>query len=195
MSSFKSNKFTVKIPTTTKDRLKSVVTEQKDNKMTKTDDESSVQQTVSSKTYVKKPIYNQPTNNIIKQPIEQIPLYKPKIERSSEYNLVLLYVNKILKNNNKPEITDLKQFKDIFREEIIRPENLSIYQELEFSIFLSFKKMKRFRFEHLNKENIVFNILKSMIKNLKEDVKLTSFRKDIPYSKGFRKAHMLYTIS
>jgi hypothetical protein len=43
-----------------------------------------------------------------------------------KYVLALQFLNHILTNNNKPQIQDILEFKDITRQEILKQENLNI---------------------------------------------------------------------
>jgi hypothetical protein len=48
-----------------------------------------------------------------------------------KYVIALQFLNHILTNNNKPNIDDILDFKDISRDEIIKQENLNKLNEMK----------------------------------------------------------------
>lgn len=61
---------------------------------------------------------------------------------NKKYNLILCFVNTILKNIGKGEINDLAEFKDISRDDFMVNENKNIFKDYQTEIFELFNKKK-----------------------------------------------------
>lgn len=61
---------------------------------------------------------------------------------TKKYNLILRFVNTILKNIGKDKINDLTDFKDISRDDFMVDENKDIFMEYQTEIFELFDKKK-----------------------------------------------------
>ena len=59
-----------------------------------------------------------------------------------KYILALQFINHILINNNKPQIQDILEFKDVTRQEILKQENLDKLNEMENEMYKHFDKVK-----------------------------------------------------
>ena len=59
-----------------------------------------------------------------------------------KYILALQFINHILINNNKPQIQDILEFKNVTRQEILKQENLDKLNEMENDMYKHFDKMK-----------------------------------------------------
>jgi len=59
-----------------------------------------------------------------------------------KYILALQFINHILTTNNKPQIQDILEFKNITRQEILKQENLNKLNEMETEMYKHFDKMK-----------------------------------------------------
>ena len=59
-----------------------------------------------------------------------------------KYILALQFINHILTTNNKPQIQDILEFKDVTRQEILKQENLDKLNEMENDMYKHFDKMK-----------------------------------------------------
>jgi len=76
---------------------------------------------------------------------EEIKPTLPKLKTNNDdpkYIVLLKFVNQILTNINKPNITALEQFENIDREEIIKPINMETFSNMENEIFEHFDKVK-----------------------------------------------------
>ena len=61
---------------------------------------------------------------------------------NQKYILALRFLNHILVTNNKPQINDILDFKDITRNEILKQENLDKLNEMENELYKYFDKVK-----------------------------------------------------
>ena len=83
---------------------------------------------------------------------------------NTKYILALDFLNHILTNNNKPNINDILDFKDITRQEILKQENLNKLNEIEVDIYIHFNKDKCGYYRKTN--NYTINFFRQMIKEL-----------------------------
>lgn len=109
-----------------------------------------------------------------------------------KYDIVLKFLNKILINIGKPEISQLEQFVGIDREDIIKDENKAIVKEMEEEFFGPFdKKTTRFY-----KRNLVQNYILTLMRKIIDDVgyNFTFVRKEMR-SNNRMKNHNFYSIT
>jgi hypothetical protein len=81
-----------------------------------------------------------------------------------KYILALQFLNHILTNNNKSQIQDILDFKNITRQEILKQENLDKLNEMENELYKHFDKYKTGYYR--KSDNYVINFLRGMIKQL-----------------------------
>jgi hypothetical protein len=81
-----------------------------------------------------------------------------------KYVLALQFLNHILTNNNKPQIQDILEFKDITRQEILKQENLNKLNEMETELYKHFDKMKCGYYRKT--DNYVINFFRGMLKEM-----------------------------
>lgn len=106
---------------------------------------------------------------------------------NKKYNVALKLINKILVNIGKEPIDDLMDFKMIDREDLAKPENLKIIEEMEEEIFKVFNK-KTCDWLKRNKINeYQFTILKVILSELN-----LKFSKS--YKQKIRVKYFCYTI-
>jgi len=63
-------------------------------------------------------------------------------KNDTKYVLALEFLNHILTNNNKSQINDILNFKDITRQEILKQDNLDKLNEMENDLYKHFDKDK-----------------------------------------------------
>lgn len=68
--------------------------------------------------------------------------YSKKDKTDPKYVILLKLINKILTNINRSNITDLTEFKNVDQDDIIRTENIMVYNEMEKEIFKYFDKVE-----------------------------------------------------
>jgi hypothetical protein len=81
-----------------------------------------------------------------------------------KYVIALQFINHILTNNNKPQIQDILDFKNITRQEILKQENLDKLNEMENDLYKHFDKMKCGFYR--KSDNYVINFFRGMTKQL-----------------------------
>ena len=81
-----------------------------------------------------------------------------------KYVIALQFLNHILSNNNKPQIQDILDFKDITRQEILKQENLNKLNEMETELYKHFDKMKCGYYRKT--DNYVINFFRGMLKEM-----------------------------
>lgn len=126
---------------------------------------------------------------------EAIEAPKNIIDKTTEkYKLVLKYANAILSNiTGTSQITDLTEFINIEREQIIKDENQKVLDKMEKELFEHFDKFKHGYYRRT--VNSVFNYLKGMCKTL--GLTLVGTKKDIVdkiNGINYRRTGYLYTI-
>lgn len=110
-----------------------------------------------------------------------------------KYNLALKFVNKILTNANKPPITQLTEFKDVIRQEIVADKNLQALTEMEKDIYTYFDKTKCGFYRKSN--NYVFNCLRGVLRQI--EYKIMNIEQDRTIKINginYRKKFMIYRI-
>jgi hypothetical protein len=81
-----------------------------------------------------------------------------------KYVIALRFLNHILTNNNKLQINDILNFKDITRQEILKQENLDKLNEMEGELYKLFDKMKCGYYRKT--DNYVINFFRGMLKEM-----------------------------
>mgnify|MGYP003333536370 FL=1 len=81
-----------------------------------------------------------------------------------KYILALQFINHILTNNNKPQIQDILEFKNVTRQEILKQENLDKLNEMENDMYKHFDKMKCGYYR--KSDNYVINFFRGMLKEM-----------------------------
>ena len=81
-----------------------------------------------------------------------------------KYVIALRFLNHILTNNDKPQIQDILDFKNITRQEILKEENLNKLNEMETELYKHFDKMKCGYYRET--DDYVINFFRGMIKEL-----------------------------
>ena len=81
-----------------------------------------------------------------------------------KYVIALQFLNHILTNNNKSQINDILDFKDITRQEILKQENLDKLNEMENEMYKYFDKMKCGYYRKT--DNYVINFFRGMLKEM-----------------------------
>ena len=110
-----------------------------------------------------------------------------------KYVLALQFLNHILINNNKPQIQDILEFKDITRQEILKDENLNKLNEMETELYKHFDKDKCGYYRKT--DNYVINFFRQMLKEI--GYKAITSRKDRTVKingVSYRKKFMIYHI-
>lgn len=96
---------------------------------------------------------------------------------SPKYKMLLKYCNMILKNIGKSPIMDLREFKDIEREDIIKKQNIHALHQIENDIFKVFNRSKSGYYRNLNSEAFALNVLRGLCKQI-DGVQLKFYQKD-----------------
>jgi len=92
-------------------------------------------------------------------------------EDQIKYNLVLELVNKFLINMNKPVITDLTDFKDIVRQDVITEANYKVVEEMENNIFKYFDKAKSGYYQKKRAgDNYTVNFLRGLLRQINHEI-------------------------
>jgi hypothetical protein len=110
-----------------------------------------------------------------------------------KYILALQFLNNILTNNNKPQIQDILEFKDITRDEIIKQENLNKLNEIETELYKHFSKMNCGYYRKT--DNYIINFFRGMLKEI--GYKAVTIKKDRTITiegTNYRKSFMIYHI-
>jgi len=110
-----------------------------------------------------------------------------------KYIIALQFLNHILTNNNKLNINDILDFKDITREEIIKQENLNKLNEMENELYKHFSKMNCGYYRKT--DNYVINFFRGMLKELGYKAVKTKKDKTVTIEgTNYRKSFMIYHI-
>ena len=110
-----------------------------------------------------------------------------------KYVIALQFLNHILTNNNKPQIQDILDFKDISRDEIIKQENLNKLNEMETELYKHFDKDKCGYYRKT--DNYAINFFRQMLKEM--GYKAVTAKKDRTVKidgVSYRKKFMIYHI-
>ena len=83
---------------------------------------------------------------------------------TNKYKILLLFINKILLNIDKEPITNLTQFKNINREDIILPKNIPILEDLAPELFKQYNKKQSGYYR--KSKNIVHCVIRNLVKEL-----------------------------
>ena len=110
-----------------------------------------------------------------------------------KYVIALQFLNHILTNNNKPNINDILDFKDITRQEILKQENLDKLNEMEPELYKHFDKVKCGYYR--KSDNYVINFFRGMIKQLGYSPIVVKKDKTIQINdENYRKTFLIYHI-
>jgi len=110
-----------------------------------------------------------------------------------KYIIALQFLNHILTNNNKPNIIDILDFKDITRQEILKQENLDKLNEMEPELYKHFDKVKCGYYR--KSDNYVINFFRGMIKQLGYSPIVVKKDKTIQINdENYRKTFLIYHI-
>ena len=91
---------------------------------------------------------------------------------TDKYKVLLKFVNKILVNVGKIPITDLREFKGIKREDLIKDITSEIYNNMETELFDCFDKKKCSWYNRKNVNYYVITFLRSATRNIGLHLKL-----------------------
>ena len=110
-----------------------------------------------------------------------------------KYVIALQFLNHIMTNNNKPQINDILDFKDISREEIIKQENLNALNNMESELYKHFSKIKCGYYRKSN--NYVINFFRGMLKEMGYKGQYNEVDKNVNIDgTNYRKKFMIYYI-
>lgn len=117
----------------------------------------------------------------------------PPIDKNDEkYKIALKFINKLLESLKKSPITDLEQFQNIDREDIISDTCMKILTEMEKELFNYFDKKKSSWYNRKIIKNYVITFLKYMCKNIGYNFE---HRKKTIQNNSINKTHTLYSIT
>ena len=110
-----------------------------------------------------------------------------------KYIIALRFLNHILTNNDKPQIQDILDFKNITRQEILKEENLNKLNEMEADIYKHFDKDKCGYYRKT--DNYVINFFRQMVKELGYKAILEKKDKTVKIDgQSYRQKLMIYHI-
>jgi len=110
-----------------------------------------------------------------------------------KYVIALQFLNHILTNNNKQNINDILDFKDISREEIIKQENLNKLNNMESELYKHFDKDKCGFYRKT--DNYVINFFRQMLKEIGYKAITTKKDRTVKINGvSYRKKFMIYHI-
>ena len=110
-----------------------------------------------------------------------------------KYVIALQFLNHILSNNNKSQINDILDFKDITRQEILKQENLDKLNEMETELYKHFDKDKCGYYRKT--DNYVINFFRQMIKELGYKAAIEKKDKTVKIDgQSYRQKLMIYHI-
>lgn len=112
---------------------------------------------------------------------------------SDQYKILLKLINKILKNINKEEITDLLEFKNIDREFIIAQKD--VYEEMEEELYKYYDKIKCGWYSRKNIKNFILTFLRHAVSII--GYEFSFIMKDTTDRVGdvnYRKKHIFYSV-
>lgn len=142
-----------------------------------------------------KAIYKNYSRKIKKEKKDAITIPEIDIDKnSSKYKVLLKYVNAILNNiEGKSQISDLTNFKDIDREDIIKEVNKKVLIDMEKDLFKYYNKTNSGFYR--KSPNMPLNCLRCMCKEL--GLLLTFYKKDVyekVNDKHYRRTKYFYRI-
>ncbi len=116
-----------------------------------------------------------------------------KDTNDTKKKLMLKLLNKILANIGKEKITDITEFIDIDREDIIKEKNIKSLNEMQNDLFEVFNKSKSGFYRKT--DNIVLNCLRGLLKELNYDfVRKCKEKSEYIDGKSYRRKHVYYSI-
>lgn len=115
-----------------------------------------------------------------------------KIDKTTDqYKTALKFINKMLENLNKPAITDLTQFKNIDRIDVINKKNEDLFDEMKDELFKVFDKKKCGWYARKAVRNYLLTFLRHMVNELGLEI---TYRHTNTAKNNFTKSHLMYTI-
>ena len=112
-------------------------------------------------------------------------------KKTGKYVILLKLLNKILTNLSKNNITDLTEFQNIDRDDIIKEENVNCYDELENEIFEYFDKAKCGWYRRNRTKNYLLTFLRVACENI--GLKFSYIQKNRAKN-SLVKTHIYYSI-
>lgn len=128
---------------------------------------------------------------VIKKVIKKEPIIVNK--NTEQYKVLLKFLNKILLSIDKPEITDLLEFKNIDRKLIISKKN--IYDEMEEELYTHFDRKACNWYARTQVKHFILTFLRNTISII--GYEFTFIKKDVRDNIGninYRKTHIFYSI-
>lgn len=117
---------------------------------------------------------------------------KINIDMSTDkYKVVLSFINKILENLKKDKIHDLRDFKNIDRDDIISDINKKTFDDMKDIIFEHFSKQRCGWYERSKIKNYILSIIRRMCKDI--GLMFKYVKKDISNG-NYHKSHLFYSI-
>ena len=112
-------------------------------------------------------------------------------KQSDKYQILLKFINKLLKNIGKEEITDLTQFQNIDREEIIKEENKLLFKKMEKEMHEFFNKSKTGYYRRKRTKHYILTFIRSVC----DEIGLKFFYTEKTRSvNSLVKTHIIYSI-
>jgi hypothetical protein len=110
-----------------------------------------------------------------------------------KYVIALQFINHILTNNNKPQIQDILDFKNVTRQEILKQENLDKLNEMENDLYKHFDKDKCGYYRKT--DNYTINFFRQMLKEIGYKAIMEKKDKTVTIDgENYRKKFMIYHI-
>ena len=104
-------------------------------------------------------------NKLYNDHIVDSAIKKKDVDKTTDkYKILLEFVNGILKNIGKEEINDLRDFKDIYREDILKEENKELLISMQKRLFKYYDKSQCGYYRKT--KGFTLNILKGMCKEV-----------------------------
>lgn len=116
---------------------------------------------------------------------------KDNVDKNSDnYKIALQFINKILENIGKTKITDLTEFKDINRDDIITETNKNTFIGMQKELFKYFNKKKCGWYQRKQVQHYILTFLRKMCKELHLSFKYIT--KDITVNRLFKTCSLYY---
>ena len=118
-----------------------------------------------------------------------------KIDKTTKkYEVMLKFINKILKNIGKKEVDDIFKFVDIDRQDIIKEDNKKCIEEMKIELYENFDDVPVLVIRK-DTPSWIINVIKGMCKSM--NVEFTRRPCDMSHKIDgvlYRKKHILYSI-
>jgi hypothetical protein len=115
-----------------------------------------------------------------------------QIDKTSEkYKVALKFVNKILVNIGKTEITDLIEFKNINKNDIVKEDNMKYVTEMSDEIFKYYDKVRCGYYYKNRSKRYILRIIEAMCEDIGHQMVYTRTSKQV---KTVQKTLYLYCI-